>query len=64
MEEMRSFSEASKFIRARSTEKKRKFTETVEMVFGLKDLNLKDPSNRFNIETLLPFEIKKEYIQL
>ncbi|MFW9994629.1 MAG: 50S ribosomal protein L1 [Candidatus Odinarchaeota archaeon] len=59
MEEVQGFSEAVKAIKDESLKKQRKFTESIELIFGLKDLNLKDPSNRFNIEALLPYEIKK-----
>ena len=37
--------------------KQRKFTETVEISVGLRDIDLKDPSNRINIETLVPNDL-------
>ena len=40
--------------------KERKFVESVEVLVSLRDINLKDPSLRFNIESLLPHPIKKE----
>ena len=39
--------------------KKRNFTESVELLIALRDVNLKDPSQRFNIETKIPHPIKK-----
>jgi large subunit ribosomal protein L1 len=40
--------------------KERKFLESVEILVSLRDVNLKDPSQRFNMETTLPHAIKKE----
>ena len=37
--------------------KKRNFAETVEISVGLRDLDLKDPSNRINLETLVPHDL-------
>ena len=37
--------------------KKRKFTETVEISVGLRDIDLKNPTNRINIETLVPNDL-------
>lgn len=37
--------------------KKRKFTETVELCIGLRDIDLKNPSNRINLETLVPNDL-------
>ncbi|MFW9903406.1 MAG: 50S ribosomal protein L1 [Candidatus Thorarchaeota archaeon] len=34
--------------------KQRKFTETVEISIGLRDIDLKNPANRINLETLVP----------
>jgi large subunit ribosomal protein L1 len=36
------------------TKKKRKFVETIDVVVNLKNVNLKDPNNRFNNEIELP----------
>ena len=38
--------------------KKRKFTESVEILVSLRDVNLKDPSQRFNLETKVPHALK------
>ncbi|MFX0086261.1 MAG: 50S ribosomal protein L1 [Candidatus Hodarchaeota archaeon] len=44
--------------KAKSNErKKRKFTETVELSIGLRDIDLKNPANRINIETLVPNDL-------
>ncbi|OLS19514.1 MAG: 50S ribosomal protein L1 [Candidatus Heimdallarchaeota archaeon LC_3] len=40
--------------------KERNFVQSVEVLISLRDINLKDPSQRFNIESLLPHAIKKE----
>jgi large subunit ribosomal protein L1 len=40
--------------------KERKFLESIEILVSLRDVNLKDPSQRFNIETVLPHAIKTE----
>ena len=37
--------------------KQRKFTETMEISVGLRDIDLKDPSNRINTETLVPNDL-------
>jgi large subunit ribosomal protein L1 len=37
--------------------KKRNFTETVEISIGLRDLDLKNPSNRINLETIVPHDV-------
>ncbi len=37
--------------------KKRKFNETVELSIGLRDIDLKNPSNRINLETLVPNDL-------
>ncbi len=37
--------------------KSRKFTETVEISVGLRDIDLKNPTNRINIETLVPNDL-------
>ncbi|MHA2297088.1 MAG: 50S ribosomal protein L1 [Candidatus Hodarchaeales archaeon] len=60
MEEFQGFSDAIKHVKDESIKKSRNFTESVELIVGFKDVNLKDPSNRFNIESLLPYEIKKD----
>ena len=38
--------------------KKRKFVESVEILVSLRDVNLKDPSQRFNLETKVPHPLK------
>ncbi|HMF34005.1 MAG TPA: hypothetical protein VKK79_21450 [Candidatus Lokiarchaeia archaeon] len=38
-------------------DKVRKFNESVEMIVNLKELDLKDPTNRFSLEFLLPYPI-------
>lgn len=42
------------------TSKKRNFTESVELTVNLKDIDLKKPENRINMELVLPNEIGKE----
>ena len=37
--------------------KQRKFVETVEISVGLRDIDLKNPSNRINVETLVPNDL-------
>lgn len=37
--------------------KKRNFVETVEISVGLRDLDLKNPSNRINLETIVPHDL-------
>ncbi|MFX1246488.1 MAG: 50S ribosomal protein L1 [Promethearchaeota archaeon] len=37
--------------------RKRKFTETVEISIGLRDIDLKNPANRINLETLVPNDL-------
>ena len=37
--------------------KQRKFTETVEISVGLRDIDLKNPTNRINMETLVPNDL-------
>jgi len=39
--------------------KKRKFTESIDLAVNFKDLDLKNPSNRFNFQTTLPHAIRK-----
>ena len=39
--------------------KKRNFLQSVEVLVSLKDVNLKDPAQRFNLEATLPHEIKR-----
>jgi len=41
-------------IASSETKKKRKFTETIDVVVNLKNVNLKDPNRRFNNEIELP----------
>ena len=42
----------------RSNERKqRKFPETVEISIGLRDIDLKNPANRINLETLVPNDL-------
>ncbi|MHA2243729.1 MAG: 50S ribosomal protein L1 [Candidatus Hodarchaeales archaeon] len=44
--------------KTRSNERKqRKFTETVEISIGLRDIDLKNPANRINLETLVPNDL-------
>ena len=38
--------------------KKRNFVESVEILVSLRDVNLKDPSQRFNLETKVPHALK------
>jgi large subunit ribosomal protein L1 len=38
----------------------RKFVESVDIAINLRDINLQDPSNRFQLEVRLPNPIKKE----
>ena len=38
--------------------KKRNFVESVEILVSLRDVNLKDPSQRFNLETKVPNPLK------
>ncbi|UCE13861.1 MAG: 50S ribosomal protein L1 [Candidatus Heimdallarchaeota archaeon] len=41
-----------------STERKqRKFPETIEISIGLRDIDLKNPTNRINLETLVPNDL-------
>lgn len=40
--------------------KKRKFVESIEILVSLRDINLKDPSQRFNLETRVPHPLKKK----
>jgi large subunit ribosomal protein L1 len=37
--------------------KKRKFIETIEISIGLRDIDLKNPANRINLETLVPNDL-------
>ena len=42
----------------KSNERKhRKFTETVEISIGLRDIDLKNPANRINLETIVPNDL-------
>jgi large subunit ribosomal protein L1 len=44
--------------KAKSIERrKRKFNETVEISIGLRDIDLKNPTNRINIEALVPNDL-------
>jgi large subunit ribosomal protein L1 len=38
----------------------RKFVESVDIAINLRDINLQDPSKRFQLEVLLPHPLKKE----
>ena len=38
--------------------KKRKFVESIEILVSLRDINLKDPSQRFNLESKVPHALK------
>ena len=50
--------EAISRAKTRSNERKqRKFTETVEISIGLRDIDLKNPTNRINLETLVPNDL-------
>lgn len=40
-----------------SERRQRKFPETVEISIGLRDIDLKNPSNRINLETLVPNDL-------
>ena len=40
--------------------KKRNFIESIEILVSLRDINLKDPSQRFNLETKVPNPLKKK----
>ncbi len=40
-------------------ERNRKFTETMELSVGLRNIDLKNPSNRFNFEIRLPHELRE-----
>ncbi len=52
--------EAIQEARKRATErKKRNFIESIEILVGLRDVDLKKPENRFNVEVNLPNPIKK-----
>ena len=50
----------SKAIKKIRESKKRNFTESVEILVSLRDINLKDPSQRFNLETKVPHPLKKK----
>ncbi|MHA1115060.1 MAG: 50S ribosomal protein L1 [Candidatus Heimdallarchaeaceae archaeon] len=52
------FSKAIEAVKEKSP--KRKFVESIDMAINLKDVNLKDPSKRFQIDVILPHEIEKE----
>jgi large subunit ribosomal protein L1 len=55
------FLQALEEMRRQGKEKKtRKFVESVEILISLRDLNLKDPAQRFSLEANLPHAIKKE----
>ncbi len=50
--------EAISRAKVKSIERKqRKFIETVEMSIGLRDIDLKNPANRINLETLVPNDL-------
>ncbi|MFX0170652.1 MAG: 50S ribosomal protein L1 [Candidatus Hodarchaeota archaeon] len=50
--------EAISQAKEKSNERKqRKFVETVEISIGLRDIDLKNPSNRINFETLVPNDL-------
>lgn len=50
--------EAISRAKARSIERRhRNFTETVEISIGLRDIDLKNPANRINLETLVPNDL-------
>jgi large subunit ribosomal protein L1 len=40
--------------------KKRNFVESIEILVSLRDINLKDPSQRFNLEAKVPYPLKKK----
>ncbi len=45
---------------AKSKAKKRNFVESVELIVNLKDIDLKDPSNRFSLNVLMPHPVDKK----
>jgi large subunit ribosomal protein L1 len=50
--------EAISRAKIKSNERKqRKFTETVEISIGLRDIDLKNPANRINLETIVPNDL-------
>jgi large subunit ribosomal protein L1 len=50
--------EAISRAKIKSNERRqRKFTETVEISIGLRDIDLKNPANRINLETLVPNDL-------
>ena len=49
---------------ARAQAPPRGFTESVEILVALKDLDLKNPTNRFSLETAVPNMIKKARVAL
>ncbi len=52
--------EAIQEARKKTQERKtRKFVESMEILIGLKDVDLKKPENRFNVEVSLPNPIQK-----
>lgn len=46
-------------VRKKIEEKKRKFSQSFDIIFNLKDLDLKQPKNRINIEVKLPNSLKR-----
>jgi large subunit ribosomal protein L1 len=49
-----------KIKEAKENSKPRKFSQTWDLVFNLKDMDLKKPENRLNLELLLPEGLGKE----
>ena len=47
-------------LRKNIEEKKRKFTQSFDVIFNLKDIDLNQPKNRLNIEVKLPFSINRD----
>ncbi|MHA2032525.1 MAG: 50S ribosomal protein L1, partial [Candidatus Kariarchaeaceae archaeon] len=46
--------------KAKSSAKKRKFNQSIDIAVALRDVNLKDPSKRFRVEVLLPHVISPD----
>jgi large subunit ribosomal protein L1 len=46
--------------KAKQNSKKRKFVQSIELMVNMKDVDLKKPENRLNIELTLPNEIGRE----
>lgn len=46
--------------KVKSSSKKRKFIQSIDLSISLRDVNLKDPSKRFRVEILLPHALNKK----